>query len=75
MAITRKLAGTYEHVQDTPATEWVIVHNLGMYPIVDAYVLHEGEYRKIMPMGVTYDNENQCTIEFSVARDGYAMVV
>ena len=75
MTLTRKVAGTYEHVQSTPSTTWVIEHNLGVYPIVDVYVLHEAEYHKIMPLSVTYDDENQCTIAFTSARDGYAMVV
>lgn len=74
MALTRHNAGIYEHVQDTPSSTWVIEHNLLVYPVVDIFVLFEGEYHKIIPVSVTYDDENQCTVVFSSPREGYATV-
>lgn len=60
---------TYHHVQNTPASTWVIVHNLNGYPnisIVDsAGTVVEGE--------VTYNSANQITMTFtgSFAGDAY----
>lgn len=74
MALMRQVSTCYQHTQATPSATWVITHNLGMYPVVDIFVLFENEYHKIMPAGVTYDSGNQCTITFSTPRQGYATV-
>jgi hypothetical protein len=74
MSLTRHLLIAYEHLQDTASTTWVIQHNLGVYPVVDTFVLISGEYQKMIPASVTYDNENQCTVAFSTAREGFATV-
>lgn len=74
MTLTRTLAATYEHQQETAATSWVINHNLGTYPAVDVFVIYQGENHKILPSEVVYVDANTCTLEFSVPRSGFATV-
>lgn len=74
MALTQQIAKTYEHVQTSASTTWVIVHNLNLYPVVDIFVDHEGEKHKILPLSVEYTNANTCTITFSTPRTGLATV-
>jgi hypothetical protein len=75
MALTRRIAISYTHVQASPDTTWTIVHNCGGYPIVDAYTVHNGETLKILPAEVTFVDANTCTLTFSVPRSGFATVV
>ena len=75
MALIHRIARSYTHVQADPATTWTIVHNVGGYPIVDAYTEHNGETLKIIPSAVTYVDANTCTLTFTVARSGFATVV
>jgi hypothetical protein len=65
----------YTHTQDVPATEWVIVHNLNLYPIVDCYVTDNGVNQKILPSAITFINLNTCMVTFTVATAGHATVV
>lgn len=74
MTLTRKLGDSYEHVQSTPSASWVVVHNLGMYPVADIYIDYEGEKHKILPLSVEYTDLNTCTITFSIPRTGLATV-
>lgn len=75
MAMERKIGVVYKHVQAAPAETWTIEHNLGVYPIVDAWTTDGGELKKILPAGVNYVNANSCTLEFSSAISGFATVV
>lgn len=75
MALERVIARSYTHTQDTPSASWVIVHNLGVYPIVDAWTMHDGDLQKIIPAEVTHTDNNTVTLTFSVARSGFATVV
>jgi hypothetical protein len=63
-------AASYVHDQTVPAATWVVEHDLGMYPnvtVVDsAGSLIEGD--------VTYDNNNQITLNFSGAFSGKAYI-
>ncbi len=71
----RHLANVYRHEQTTAATTWTITHNLGVYPIVDAWTMYEGDLQKILPAQVNYVDENTCTLVFTVPISGFATVV
>lgn len=75
MALTRRVALTYNHVQDTASTTWTIVHGLQDYPIVDVYITLAGELQKVLPQAVTYVNPTTCVVTFSEAVSGYASVI
>jgi hypothetical protein len=74
-SMTKRLPHIVTHVQDTPATDWVIVHNFNGYPITDVYVMYNGSYNKIIPKMITYTDANTVTVTFSAAQAGYATVV
>lgn len=74
MSLTLRAASMYKHVQDSAADTWTIVHNMGNYPIVDVYVMNDGELVKIMPDSVTYIDPMSCSVGFSVPRTGFALV-
>ena len=75
MALIRRFATSYTHEQTDASTTWTIVHNIGGYPIVDAYTVHNGETLKIIPSAVTYVDPNTCTLTFLAPRSGFATVV
>ncbi len=59
----------------TPAVNWTIEHNLAAFPIVDVFLMLDGELHKVIPKGVTYVNANNCVVEFSTPRAGTAVLV
>lgn len=73
--LERKLPVVYKHEQVTASTTWTIVHNLGVYPIVDAWTTDGGDLTKILPSEVNYINANTCTLVFSFPISGFATVV
>lgn len=75
MALTQRVAIGYDHIQATAAQVWTINHNLGGYPIADAYVTYNGDVQRILPMAVTYVDANTCTLTFATSRAGFASVV
>lgn len=75
MALIARVATSYKHEQTVPSTTWTIVHGGGGYPIVDAYVVENGETLKIIPSAVTFVDNNTCTLTFSTPRSGFATVV
>lgn len=75
MGLERKVAITHRFEQSTPATVWTINHNLGVYPVVDAFVTYEGELQKIIPSAVTFIDTNTVQLSFSTAQAGFATVV
>lgn len=56
-----------EHVQSTPASEWLITHNFGRYPVVDVYVQLPGwtTPRKVVPEDVIIVDANTVKITFA----------
>ena len=64
----------FQFEQSTPSDTWVLVHNLKDYPIVDVYVMHEGELQKMLPNEVVYTDLDTCTILFTQPYSGYATV-
>lgn len=75
MSLTQRVSIAYDHVQSTAATVWTINHNLGGYPIADAYVTYNGDLQRILPASVTYVDANTCTLTFNTPRAGFASVV
>ena len=72
--LSRQLALSYTHTQATPSDTWVVVHNLSMYPVVDVYVTFNTSPEKVIPQGVVYTDKNTCTITFTTAYAGTAVV-
>lgn len=72
--LSKKVALTYQHNQDTPASTWVVPHKLGVYPIVDVFIDDNGTMKKILPLSVEYTDAGTLTITFSSAQAGIAMV-
>jgi hypothetical protein len=70
----RQIATNYNHTQSTPASTWTINHNLYGYPIVDIFILSSGVMQKIIPLQVTYVNNVTCTVTFTTALAGFAVV-
>lgn len=73
MALTQKVGTSYKHTQSSASDTWTVTHNLGMYPAIDVLVDISGNLTKIIPMSVTYTNENECSIAFSTERSGVAI--
>lgn len=60
-----------EFVQSTPATSWVINHNLGYAPLVRVF---SGPY-EIQPSSILHNTTNTVTISFSTAQSGVAKLI
>lgn len=74
MSLTQRIAMVYDFEQVTPALVWTITHNLGGYPIVDAYITYDGDLQRINPASVTYVNPSTCTVSFTTPQAGFASV-
>jgi hypothetical protein len=74
MALTQQIGAVYQHVQSTPASSWTVVHGLNAYPVIDVFITYGGTLQKILPLGISYDTPNQCTVAFSTPLAGYATV-
>ncbi len=68
--MTYKIATSYTHVQETAASTWNVVHSMGVYPIVDVYIMVGGEITKVFPT-VTFDDENTLTVTFATNQTGF----
>lgn len=70
------MAITYTHDQAAPATTWVISHNLNLdgAPIVDCWIDDGGVPTLILPESVTHTDNDTCTIIFSAAQFGTAVL-
>jgi hypothetical protein len=62
---------SYEYVQSSPSTTWVITHNLGRYPTVRAFV----GYQEVQPQSITFNSLDQLTITFATAQTGFAGLI
>ena len=72
--LARRISTGYDHVQTIAAAVWTINHNLGSYPIADAYIMYDGDLQRILPSAVTYVDGNTCTMTFTTPRAGFASV-
>lgn len=61
----------YTHIQGSPATDWVVTHNLGRYPSAIAVIDSGGT---LCVGAVVHDSINQLTISFGAAFSGRAEV-
>lgn len=61
-------ASSYEHIQNTPATQWVINHNLGYYPSVELLTVGGKEFEA----DVTHTTPNQVVVNSLIAIAGRA---
>jgi hypothetical protein len=61
----------YTYYQSTPATTWVVQHNLGYHPIVRVFIGND----EVQPLTVTHDSNNQLTLTFSTASVGYVRLI
>lgn len=58
----------YNHVQNSPSTTWVVVHNLGKIPSVSVRDSAGSE----VTMSVVHNSINQCTLTSTAAFSGQA---
>lgn len=61
----------YTHYQSSASTAWVIVHNLGYYPVVRIFIGNN----EVQPQSIVHDSNNQVTINFTTAQVGYARLI
>lgn len=61
---------------NTPATEWVVEHNMGKAVISDVFVF-DGSNRpvKVLPLEVIEESDNVVRIKFSAAQRGLVRVI
>lgn len=74
------IPSAYRHTQSTPATEWVIHHNLGGngsqgIPMVEILWDNGGQLQKLVPSGIEMTDRNTVTVRFNSARAGQAIIV
>jgi hypothetical protein len=62
---------TYEHVQDTSASEWVVNHNLGVYPTAVAVFLTSGQE---IEADVVHMSTNQLRVFFVAPQSGFVRI-
>ncbi len=75
MALT-SIIGAHKHIQSSNSTTWVITHNLNTTaPVVDCWVDDNGSLSKIIPLSVVATSSIICTINFTVAKSGEAILI
>lgn len=67
---------TYTHTQSTPATEWVIEHNLNKEVVSDVFfdVNNNGILEKILPLTVEKVDLNTLKVTFTANQVGKVKV-
>lgn len=61
----------YTHYQSTASSSWVIMHNLGYFPIVRIFIGSQ----EVQPQAITHDSTDQVTVTFSSPQVGYARLI
>ena len=74
------IPSVYRHTQSTPATNWVITHNIGnnggqAIPMVDVLWDNAGTLEKIIPASIERPNETTVIVRFSEPRSGQAIIM
>lgn len=70
LSLPLKNSGSYKHTQTTPATTWVVSHNLDAYlPIVITDLTGN-----MLVATVTYTDSNTITVNLTTAASGYVYV-
>jgi hypothetical protein len=62
----------HNHTQSEATDTWVINHALGVMPVVDVQVVHEGVLQKMIPLAVEYPSNSQVIVRFTSPRTGTA---
>jgi hypothetical protein len=62
----------FEFIQNAPATDWIVLHNLGRRPVS---VMVYDSADTILFAGITYDNDNQITVSFTAPISGRVEVL
>lgn len=63
-------------VFNVPATEWVVVHNLGKFVSSDVFIFDgQGAAVKCLPKEVVHTSTNQLTVKFSTPQTGLVKVL
>jgi hypothetical protein len=82
---------TFKFTQAEAATTWNIAHNLGNncrrvgagsapsmgmgIPIVDVFILNNGQLSKVIPASIVMVDANNVTITFGEPQSGFAQIV
>lgn len=65
-----------EHVQENPATTWVINHNKHRSVCIDVVVEFDGKMEKILPWRIQHSEDfNTTTVKFTTPMKGVARIV
>lgn len=75
MPISNHAVTIHRHTQSEAATDWLIQHNQGSYPIVDVYVPSDGSVQKVLPESIQYIDPNTVKVTFTIPTMGFATVV
>ena len=70
-----KTAQAKNFEQLTPATTWVIEHNLGRAVAVDCFIPVDGKHEKILPRSISLVDDNTVHVNFSSPYKGKARLV
>ena len=65
---------SFQHVQENPATDWVVTHDLDRDVLCDVSVWVDGSLQKILPKSITILDSNTVRVSFSVPFSGKARV-
>lgn len=67
---------SYEHVQKTQSTNWVVKHKLGSTDLfLQCFVVSNGTLVPIMPNSIQYFDENTIHINFTSPRSGKVKII
>lgn len=61
--------------QTTPSSTWTINHGFGVKPFCDISVNVGGSSVKIIPLGVTHQNDNTVVVTFTNVQTGTAVLI
>lgn len=65
---------SFIYEQQTPSDNWLIVHNLNKYVVIDVYIDYNGTRTKIIPQAIIFVNKNTVRVKFTSPRTGQALI-
>lgn len=75
------IPSVFRFTQATPATSWTIIHGLGggnsagNTAVVDVGIMHDGNYKKVIPKSITIVSKTEIRVDFSQPQAGFAVVI
>jgi hypothetical protein len=63
-----------QHHQNTPATTWTIIHNIGDVVVATPVITSSGELQYVLPLAVTVIDSNTLELTFSSPTSGIVQV-